>query len=96
MRFFQVTSKTRLAVSDASECEEAILEVARQQGTVLQVFERLSSGVQYPLNSLDDIITTSQEECEQVDMCLKRHLIETRSRCPLYRSEPFQVSHGAD
>ena len=72
MRFFQLTSKTRLAVGDPSECEEAILKVTRQKGTVLEVFDRLSLGVQHSLYSLDDVIAMGQEEVEEFDMCLKQ------------------------
>ncbi len=85
MRFFQLTSQTRLAVGDPSDCEEAILKVTRQKGTVLQVLDRLSLGVQHPLYSLDDVIAMGQEELEKFDMCLKRHLARTRSRWPLFR-----------
>ncbi len=68
MRFFQLTSKTRLAVGDTGECEEAILKVTRQKGTVLQVFDRFSLGVQQCLNSVDDFIATGQEEPEKFDL----------------------------
>jgi hypothetical protein len=78
MRFFQLTSKTRLAVGDTREREEAILEVTKQKGIVLQVFDRLSLSVQYSLYSLDDVIAMGQEELEKFDMCLKRHLATTR------------------
>ena len=81
MRFFQLTSKTRLVAGDASEREEAIPKVTRQKGTVLQVLDRLSLGVQQPLDSLDDFIAMGQEELEKFDMCLKRHLARTRSGC---------------
>ena len=79
MRFFQLTSETRLAVGDPTECEEAILKVTRQKGTVLQVFDRLSLGVQHSLYSLDDVIAMGQEELEKFDMCLKRHLARIQS-----------------
>jgi hypothetical protein len=74
MRFFQLTPKTRLAVGDPWEREEAILETTRQEGTILKVFERPSLGVQYPLYSLDDFIALGQEELEKFDLCLKGHL----------------------
>jgi hypothetical protein len=51
-----------LAVGDPGECEEAILEVTRQKRAVLQVLDRLSPGVQYPLYPLDDAIAMGQEE----------------------------------
>jgi hypothetical protein len=73
MRFFQLTSQLRLAVGDPWECEEAIFKVTRQDGAISQVFERLSLGVQQPLNALDDFIAMGQEELEEFDMCLKRH-----------------------
>ena len=60
MRFFQLTSKTRLAVRDPG-CEEAVLEVSREQGTVLIGGVRLSLGVQNPFDSLDDFIAMGQE-----------------------------------
>ena len=96
MRFFQLTSKTRLAVGDPSECEEAILEVTRQQGTVLQVFDRLSLGVQHILDALDDLIAMGQEELEKFDMCLKRHLAETRSGWPLFRRKERMKRQARD
>jgi hypothetical protein len=68
MRFLQLTSETRLAVGDTGEGEEAILNVTRQKGTVLQVFDRPSLSVQYCLYSLDDFIAMSQEELEKFDM----------------------------
>src|SRR5262245_47060796 len=68
MRFFQLTSQTRLAVGDLGEGEEAILKVAIQNGTVLQVFDRLSLGVQQPLYSLNDFIAMGQEESEKFDV----------------------------
>ena len=74
MRFLQLTSKTRLVVGDPSEREETILKVTRQKGTILQVLDRLSLGVQHPLYSLDDFIATGQEQLEKFDMRLKRHL----------------------
>ena len=86
MRVFQLTSQTRLVVGDTRECEEAILNVTRQKRTVLQVFDRLSLGVQHPLQLIDDVIATGQEELEQFDMCLKRHLAKTRSGWPLLGS----------
>ena len=70
--------KRSLAVADSSEREEAILEVTRQNGTVLEVLDRLSLGVQYALDPLDDFIATGQEDVEQLDMCLKRHPVETQ------------------
>ena len=72
MRFFQLTSKMRLAVGDSRECEEAILKVTRQKRTVLEVFDWLSLGVQYSLDSLDDVIAMGQEEAEEFDMGLKQ------------------------
>ena len=95
MRFFQLTSKTRLAVSDPRECEEAILKVTRQKGTVLQVVDRLSLGVQHPLYSLDDFIAMGQEELEKFDMCLKRHLARTRSGWPLFRRKERMKSQAS-
>lgn len=71
MRFFQLTSKTRLAVRDTRQREEAILEVTREKGTVVQVFGRLSLSVQQSLYSLDDLVTMCQEELEQLDVFVK-------------------------
>ena len=95
MRFFQLTSETRLAVGDPSECEEAILKVTRQKGTVLQVFDRLSLGVQHPLYSLDDVIAMGQEELEKFDMRLKRHLAKTRSGWPFLRRKERMKSQAS-
>ena len=94
MRFLQLTSKTRVALADPSEREEAILKVMGQQGTVLQVFDRLSLGVQHSLYSLDDVIAMGQEEVEEVDMCLKRHLAKMRSGWPLFRRKERMKSHA--
>src|SRR5262245_64577933 len=85
MRFFQLTSKTRLIATDASDCEEAILKVTRQKGTVLQVLDRLFLGVQQPLYSLDDFIAMYQEQLENFDMRVKRHLAEALCGWPLFR-----------
>jgi hypothetical protein len=85
MRFFQLTSKTRLVASDASGCEEAILKVTRQKGTVLQVLDRLSLGVQQPLYSLHDFIAMGQEQLEKFDMGVKRHRANTSCGWPLVR-----------
>jgi hypothetical protein len=72
MRLVQLPSQARVAGSDRGEREEAILEVARQQCTVLQVLDRLSLGVQDSLYPLDDLIAMDQEELEQFDVCLKQ------------------------
>jgi len=85
MRFVQLTSKTGLAVRDPGEREEAVLKVSRQEGTVSQVFDRLSLGVQQPLYLLDDVAAMREEELEKFDVCLKRHLARTRSGWPLVR-----------
>src|SRR4030095_3816589 len=69
IRFFQCPYKARLVAGYASECEEAILKVTRQKGTVLQVLDRLSLGVQQPLYSLDDFIAMGQEQSEKFDIC---------------------------
>jgi hypothetical protein len=79
MRVFQLASQPRLALGDASTCEEAILNVTRQHRTVSQVFDRLPLGVQQPLQALDDLIAMVQEELKKFDMCLKRHCGETLS-----------------
>ena len=84
MRIVQLTSNTRLAGGDPSECEEAILEVTREKGSVLQVFDGLSLGVQHPLYSLDDVIAMGEEELEKLDMCLKRHRARMWSGWPLF------------
>jgi hypothetical protein len=77
MRFFQLTSKTRLVVVDPSERKEAIPKVTRQKRTVSQVLDRLSSGVEQPFYSRHDLIATGQEQLEKFDMSLKRHLPKT-------------------
>src|SRR5262249_25437018 len=77
MRFFQFTSKTRLVAGDANECEEAILKLTRQKGTVLQVLDRLALSVQQPLYSLDDFIAMGQEQLEKFDVSVKPHLART-------------------
>src|SRR5688572_21259396 len=72
MRFFRLTSRTRLAVGDPNE--EAILEVTRQNGTVSQIFVRFSLGVQQSLYSLDDVIAMGQEELEKFDRSEERRV----------------------
>jgi hypothetical protein len=67
-------------VSEPREREEAILKVTRQQGAVLPVFDRLSLGVQHPLDSLDDVIALGQKELEEFDVCLKRHAFSVGAR----------------
>ncbi len=79
MRFFQLTPKTRLVVLDPSEREEAVLEVARQQGDVLQVLCGLALGVQHALYSLDDCVAMGQEELQKLDVRLKRHMARPRA-----------------
>src|SRR5262249_29196360 len=70
--FFQLTFEAGLVVCDVSECEETILEVTRQQETVLQIMGRLALGIQQPLYSLDDFIAMGQEQSEKFDMRVKR------------------------
>ena len=79
MRFFQLTFETRLSLGDPGEREEAVLEVARQKRTVLQIFGRLSLGVQYALYPLDDGVAMSEEESEEFDVCLERYLARARA-----------------
>jgi hypothetical protein len=79
MRVFQLASQARLALGDTRACEETILDVTRQQGTVPEVFDRLPLGVQHPLQTFDDLIAIGQEELKKFDMCLKRHFGETLS-----------------
>jgi len=62
MGFFQLPSKAKLVGGDASECEEAFLEVTREKAAVSQVLDRLSLGVQHTLYSLDDFIAMGQEQ----------------------------------
>ena len=94
MRCFQSTSKTRLAVSDPRKCEEAILKVTRQKGSILQIVDRLSLGVQYPLYSLGDVSAMGQEELEKFDMCLKWHLAKTGAGWPLFRRKERMKSQA--
>ena len=76
MRFFQLASETFLAGGGRSACKEAILEMAGQKRVILQVPDRLSLGVQNGLYALDDIFAMRQKQSQQVDVCLKRHLIK--------------------
>jgi hypothetical protein len=85
MRALQLTPEARLAGGDLRAREEAVLEVMRQQRTVLQVFDRLPLGVQDPLDSLDDGVAMGQEEVEQLDMCRERHTSDRRSGRALFR-----------
>jgi hypothetical protein len=85
MRFLQLTSKTSLVVGDAGDREEAILEVTRQQATVLQVLDRLPLGVQHALYFLDDFVATGQEQLEKLDVRLKRHWDKRGCGWPLFR-----------
>jgi hypothetical protein len=101
MRFFQLTSETRLTLRHASEREEAILKVTRQQRAVLQVLGRFSLRVQQPLYALDDLIAPGQEEAEKFDMCLKRHVTQRLPgalgdwRTGLPATPPFDMSRSA-
>jgi hypothetical protein len=85
MRLLQLTSKTRLVAGDASECEETILKLTRQKGTVLRIFGRLSLGVQQPLYLLDDFIAMGQEQLEKFDVRVKRQMARTSCSWPLFR-----------
>ena len=85
MRFFQLPPQARLAVGHHGESEKAILEVTGQEETVLQVLGRLALSVQQPLYLLDNVIAAGQEELEEFDVCLKRHLARTRSGWRLFR-----------
>ena len=51
--------------------EAAVLEVTSQNGTVLQVFDRFSLGVQDALYPLDDVVAMGQKELEKREMLLK-------------------------
>ena len=94
MSFFQLTSQTRLVVGDDGEREETILEVTRQKGTVLQVLDRLSLGVQRPLDALDDFSAMGQEQLEKLDVGLKRHLAKkTLCGWDLFRCKEWLVAH---
>ncbi len=77
MRLFQLAAQAGLLAGDAGECEEAILEVTSQKGTVLQVLNRLALGVQHAFYFVDDSPAIGQEEPLQLDMSLKRHLAVT-------------------
>src|SRR5262249_39772119 len=81
----QLMPKGRLAGGDTSECQEALPKMVRQNGTVPQVLDRLSLSVQHPLYSLDDVVATSQEEVEKLDVGLKLDPAATRSSRPLFR-----------
>jgi hypothetical protein len=61
-----------LALRDPAECEEAVLEVTRENRTISQVLDRLSLRVQDRLDPVDDLVATRQEEFEKVDMGLER------------------------
>ena len=65
---FQLTSQAPLTLADPGECEEAILEVTRQNRTVLLIGERLSLSVQHDLDSLDNLVPMGEEEMEQFDV----------------------------
>jgi hypothetical protein len=81
VRVFQFTTQARLIVGESGECEETILEETRQTGTVLQVLDRLSLSVQYPLDAFNKFIATGQEELEKFEMCLKWHLALAWTHC---------------
>ena len=92
VRFLQSTSKMRLVAGRATDCEEAILEVTRQKGSILQVLARLSLGVQQSLDSLDDFIAMGEEELEQFDVGVERHLANFAHR--RYCHPPLRFSNG--
>jgi len=56
----------------------------RQKGTVSQVFDGLSLGVQYSFDPIDDLTAMGEQELEKLDVCLKRHLGGPRSGWPLF------------
>jgi hypothetical protein len=71
MRFLQPAPQTRLVVSGTDE--ETVFEVAGEQGSVLQVLDGLSLGVQQRLDALDDLIATRKEELKKLDVALEGH-----------------------
>jgi hypothetical protein len=48
------------------------------------------------LYSLDDVIATGQEELEKLDVCLKRHLDNTRSGWPPFRRKERMKSQASN
>src|SRR5579862_7329396 len=91
MRFFQLASEKFLAGGDGSACEEAVLEMARQKGLVLQIPDRLSLGVQNGLYALDDIFAMLQKRSQQVDVRLKRRLTKRLLRHDAPRDESAPI-----
>jgi hypothetical protein len=69
VRFFQLIAETRLAVRDFGE--ETVFEVMRQEGTVLQILDRLPLSVQDSLYSLDDDVAMGEEEVQEFDVLVK-------------------------
>ena len=57
----QLTAKSGLAMRYCSACKEAILNVTRQEGAVLQVGERPSVGIQQPLYPFDNVSPLEEE-----------------------------------
>ena len=92
LRFFQLASETSLAGGGRSACKKAILEMAGQKRSVLQVPDRLSLGVQNGLYALDDIFAMRQKKSQQIDVCPKRPLTRRRPRhdAPRDRSAPIR------
>jgi len=60
-------------VGESTEREEAILEGTGKEGTISQVLDRLSLGVEHLLYAFDDFTAMGQEELQKFEMCLKRH-----------------------
>ncbi|HEX5107267.1 MAG TPA: hypothetical protein VFV95_02415 [Vicinamibacterales bacterium] len=80
-------------MGEGGNCEEAIFEVMRKNGGVLQVFDRLPLSVQHRLYFLDDLSAMGEEELEQFDVSLKWHRLRTRSGWPLCGGEERMNSH---
>src|SRR5579862_1834940 len=68
----ELASQLRQIRAAAGGPKEAILEVMRQRGSVLQIAGRLALGVQKVLDLLGDSLAVRQEMLQQVQMGAKR------------------------
>jgi len=76
-----LTPKTRLVVSDARKCEEAIFKQTREKRMILQVLDRLPLCVQQRLYSVDDLIAVGEEQLEKLDVRVERRNRFHQAKC---------------
>jgi hypothetical protein len=63
-----------LGLRDAGKHEEAVFEETGQAEPVPRIFGGPSPGVQQPLDAIDDVVATLEEEVKEFDVAVKRYL----------------------